>query len=227
MFKSVATNSGTKITVNYTTATSNLVDQMIATKTASSNVVKGININLPKIGDEKTIAGEQFYVISVSDDTVTMLAQDALNSSYRQSTTATAVKVTNTNGWENTPGPKEIDIQSFDGPAQTYINEYVNYLRTTTGDTSITGNLITLNELKALGCTISDDYSYNNSPNCNNSEYKSWIVKSYNWWTRSTFPKNNVAVWFVRTDGQLYYNGYTSSFAIRPTITVSIDTLIA
>ena len=41
MFQGAATASGAKITVNYTSATSSLVDSMIATKSSSSNVVKG------------------------------------------------------------------------------------------------------------------------------------------------------------------------------------------
>ena len=41
MFKGSATEVGAKIVVNYTTETESLVDQMIATKSANSNVVKG------------------------------------------------------------------------------------------------------------------------------------------------------------------------------------------
>ena len=41
MFFGVATEPGTQITVNYTSATSSLVDSMIATKSSNSNVVKG------------------------------------------------------------------------------------------------------------------------------------------------------------------------------------------
>ena len=43
MFTGVATKTGSKITVNYTTETSDLVDLMIATKSSTSNVVKGYN----------------------------------------------------------------------------------------------------------------------------------------------------------------------------------------
>ena len=41
MFDSAATEAGAQITVNYTSATSDLVDQMIATKASTSNVAKG------------------------------------------------------------------------------------------------------------------------------------------------------------------------------------------
>ena len=44
MFSNAATASGAKITVNYTSSTSTLVDNMIATKSSNSNVVKGIQL---------------------------------------------------------------------------------------------------------------------------------------------------------------------------------------
>ena len=44
IFNLVATDSGTQLTVNYTPETSNLVDNMIATKSSNSNVVKGVCI---------------------------------------------------------------------------------------------------------------------------------------------------------------------------------------
>ena len=45
MFSAAATASGSKITVNYTSSTSTLVDNMIATKSSNSNVIKGVQIN--------------------------------------------------------------------------------------------------------------------------------------------------------------------------------------
>ena len=45
MFRDVATKGNSKITVNYTTETSDLVDKMIATKSSSSNVVKGVQVD--------------------------------------------------------------------------------------------------------------------------------------------------------------------------------------
>ena len=47
MFKDVATQPGSKIIVNYTSETEALVDKMIATKSANSNVVKGWNVDVP------------------------------------------------------------------------------------------------------------------------------------------------------------------------------------
>ena len=45
MFSAATTASGAKITVNYTSSTSTLVDNMIATKSSNSNVIKGVQIN--------------------------------------------------------------------------------------------------------------------------------------------------------------------------------------
>ena len=44
MFDGAATKSGAKITVNYIADASSLVDNMIATKSSNSNVVKGVEI---------------------------------------------------------------------------------------------------------------------------------------------------------------------------------------
>ena len=45
MFYDAATDASAKITVNYTSSTSTLVDNMIATKASNSNVIKGVQIN--------------------------------------------------------------------------------------------------------------------------------------------------------------------------------------
>ena len=44
MFSGAATDPNAKITVNYIAAASTLVDNMIATKSANSNIVKGKQI---------------------------------------------------------------------------------------------------------------------------------------------------------------------------------------
>ena len=44
MFQSAADKENAQITLNYTEATSSIVDQMIASKPANSNVVKGTQI---------------------------------------------------------------------------------------------------------------------------------------------------------------------------------------
>ena len=177
------------------------------------------------IGKEITIADEKFNVISDNGDTITMLAQQNLGTDYRQSETQNAVKFSNSNGWEYTPGPKEIDIQAYDGNAKTYVNEYVTYLQGETGDTSLSGNLITLTELKSLGCTIKDDYTFESDLTCKNSKYISWIANGQRWWTLSAYSSRNDFVWFVYNGGSLSCYTYTELHGIRPVITISKNVL--
>ena len=215
------------ITVNYTSETSSLVDKMIATKSSNSNVVKGDCIDWVNydIGTEISIGAEKFNVIRQTDDTVTLLAQYNLGTDYRQSTTSNDGTFADSDGWEYSPGPKEINIPSFDGNARTYVNECVTYLQGETGDTTLSGNLITLTELKGLGCTINDDYSHMSGLTCANSSYKTWLVNGQYWWTRSALSSNSTYVWFVHPDDHLYSIDYFVSNGVRPVITISKEAL--
>ena len=178
------------------------------------------------IGKEVSIGDEKFNIISSTDTTVTMLAQYNLGTDYRQSTTTNYVTFSDSKGWEYKPGPKEIDIQSYDGNANTYVNNYVTYLQGVTGDTSLSGTLITLTELKSLGCTINDDYSNSSGHTCANSEYAEWLVNGDNWWTRSADPTSSNFVWFVYSNGGLNYNSYDGNeHGVRPVITISKSVL--
>ena len=173
------------------------------------------------IGNEITIANETFNIISDNGDTITMLAQYNLNTNYKQSTTNNYVSFSNSYGWEYTPGPKEIDIQAYDGNAKTYVNEYVSYLKGETGDSTLTGTLITMTELKSLGCKINDDYSYVSSLTCANAGYRSWLVNGQYWWTRSANPLGSFYVWTVYDAGSLRAFDYKQPRGIRPVITMS------
>ena len=181
------------------------------------------------VGDVMTLGTEipqTFNVISTTDDTVTMLASNVLGTDYRQTTSTTyseyGVAFASTNGWGYTPGPKEIDIQTWSTNPKDYVNSYVSYLQTETGDTSITSNLITLAELKTLGCTINDDYSYTSGLTCANSSNAEWLVNGQYWWTRSANTASSGGVWSVHPDGYLYSTGYYNTFyGVRPVITIS------
>jgi hypothetical protein len=112
------------------------------------------------------------------------------------------------------------------GDTKTLLNNYVSYLQTELGDTTISGDLITLTELKGLGCTINDDYSYSYELNCAKSSYESWLVNDQNWWTRSALPINARHVWYVSYYGTLFTNTYNSvEYGVRPVITISKETL--
>ena len=106
-----------------------------------------------------------------------------------------------------------------------YVNEYVTYLKNETGDSGLVGTLITLKELKSLGCTINDDYTYSEGVSCNTSSYKSWLVNGQYYWTRSDFANTNqYRVWIVYSDGSLHYY-YSLGAGIRPVITISKEAL--
>ena len=173
-----------------------------------------------KIGSEITIDTEKFNIIREDGDYITLLAKYSLGTDYKQNKTTKNVTFSSSSGWEYTPGPKEIDIQNYDGNVKTYINEYVSYLRDLTGDSRITGTLITLMELKSLGCTINDDYSYTNDLTCANSEHNSWLVNGQYWWTRSADPNNSNYVWLVYDTGTLNNRSYITNCGVRPVITI-------
>ena len=180
------------------------------------------------VGQEIAIGEEMFNIISATETTVTMLAKYNVGIDYKQNSTLRDVMFASSNGWEYTPGPKEIDIQQFDGQVKTHLNEYVSYLKSVTGDANLTGTLITLRELKALGCTITEDYSHASDLTCENSEYKSWLVNKQYWWTRSAFSGNPNIVWMVTYFGELQAWSYKDPMGgngVRPIITISKDTL--
>ena len=227
MLESVAVQDGTKLKVHYTPETEELVDKMIATKSSDSKVVKGnliVDVDKLTTGDEIHISGEKFNVISQTDDTITMLAQYTLGTDYKQSVVSNGIEFNDRSGWEYTPGPKEIDIQDWSTSPKMYVNAYVEILKESLGDDSISGDLITLKELKDLGCTISDDYSYIIGLTCNASSYKAWLVNEQSWWTRSV--GNDIHVWCVQEDGSLTTILLVANYSgIRPIITISKETL--
>ena len=181
--------------------------------------------HLPKSyvkGNEIDIAGEKFNIISSTDTTVTLLAQYNLDNTYRQSETLNRVTFSESNGWEKVAGASEIDIQAYDGNVKTYVNEYVSFLKQETKDTTITGTLITLSDLKGLGCSITDDNSGEGIDTCANSEHSEWLLKGQMFWTRSVFYNSDTRIMGVVVDGTIYTGFYDGiGGGVRPVITIS------
>ena len=181
-------------------------------------------VEVDSVGDVVTIGTEGFHVIKDNGNSVTLFADYNLGTNYRQSASANDVRFSNTNGWENTPGPKEIDIQKFAGGAKQYVNDYVDYLKTQISATSsgtLTGNIITMTELGELGCTISADYSSVSGLTCVNSTYASWIVNGQDYWTRSASTRYGDYVWYVNASGTLADYYFYARHGVRPLITIS------
>jgi hypothetical protein len=205
---------------------------MLATKTEGANVVRGdcinCNSNYVSIGTEIDINGEKFNVISQTEDTVTMFAQYNLGTDYRQSESANSVSFSYNNTWEYSPGPKDIDLQTYGGESKTYVNNYVDYLRSETGDSTLSGDLMTLKDLRMLSCTVSDTYAETGGENCLNSPYISWLNNGQNWWIRSAYPNSNRLVWTLSGSyfGLIAPEGTGSvAVGVRPVITISKDKL--
>ena len=177
------------------------------------------------VGEEITIAEEAFNVVKDNGDTVTLLAAYNLGEDYRQSETNNYVGFSNDKGWNFRPGPKEIDIQLYDGSSKTYVNNYVTYLKEITGDNNLSATLITLSQLKELGCTINDDYSYTKGLTCANSEHSAWLVNEQGWWTRSATSVNANLIWLVEDGGDFLVFSYSHECGVRPLITISKDAL--
>lgn len=185
----------------------------------SGNV--GLPLSKSAVGAEVSIGEEKFNIISDNGDTVTLLAQYNLGTDYRQSSAQNGAKFANTNGWEYKPGPKEIDIQTWTTNPKTYVNAYVEYLKEELGDDTVTGDLITLKDLEALGCTVPSDYASGSGGwNCYDSPY-GWLANGQDWWTCSASSTYSNHVWNVLNDGRLNYYGYHSNIGVRPTITIS------
>ena len=222
------TNSCTSLKTGYAGATYSL-DITIETIQADRKWTYTVDPSAKKYtpGDEVTVAGETFNVIKDNGDTVTLLAQHNLGIDYKQTETNNDVTFSDGNGWEYTPGPKEIDIQLYDGDAKTYVNNYVAYLQGETGDSTLSGTLITVAELGDLGCTVPSDYAWGSGGwTCANSDNAEWLVNGQYWWTRSADPDDSNLVWYVNGDGGLSSNGYFSGYyGVRPVITISKSAL--
>lgn len=182
------------------------------------------------IGDLYTCGTESFNIVGETSETITMLASNVLGKDYRQTTSTETseyqVGFSNSNMWIFSPGPQEIDIQEWNGNANIYVNSYVSYLQAKTGDTSITGNLITLAELKALGCTgISDNYSSSGRETCANSKYASWLVNGQKMLTCSAGSDTYGRVWDMYASGMLHTTTSSAPSGIRPVITISKNDL--
>ena len=177
------------------------------------------------IGKEVTIDTETFNIINETDNKVTLLAQYNLGTDYKQTTERNPLNFSSSKGWEYTPGPKDIEISNHEGNVKTYLDNYETYLQNQTEDTEIEASLISLQELNKLGCTTSNNYSDNINNSCTYSIYKSWLLNNQDWWTKSAYPGRNDYIWVGSIGGGLYNRSYGSAYGIRPTITISKETL--
>ena len=168
------------------------------------------------IGREISIGEEKFNIISDNGDTVSMLAQyNIVMNSMRQSISQDLIVFATNKGWEVSSGGSDIDVQIWGGTdLLNILNGYVNYLKSDLGISSAEGNLITLSQLKYLGC---DDSS------CTMSPYKSWLINDQFWWTSTSKTVSSILA--VYRDGTIIKDSFEATNAVRPVITISKSTL--
>lgn len=173
------------------------------------------------VGREIAIGDEKFNIISDNGDTVILLAQYNIGNDNLQDATFFGVFFSESNGWEYEPGPKEIDIQTWGGDSKVVLNNYVSYLEAEY-NIDVTGDLITISQLKELGCTMTEDYSFTSNSDertCKNSPYQSWLINGHDWWTRSV--RSIDSIWYMGDKGNFTIINYNSYVGVRPIITIS------
>ena len=180
-------------------------------------------------GDVISIAGENFNVISQTDDTVTMLAQYNLDTDFRQDSYSyhgngnyEFVSLIDPGGWGQPSVPTEIDIHIYSNKAANYVDNYVEFLNESMNVSSVVGNLITLKELKTLGCVIDDNYM-SSTMTCIGSEYSDWLINNQYWVTRSADCQYSNDYFAVFYDGNIESSDVSGRGGIRPVITIPID----
>ena len=187
------------------------------------------------IGDVVDISGEKFNIISADEENVVMLAQQSLGSNYKQSKNPDFVTFSENNEWEYEPGPKEIDIQTWSTKPKEYINEYIKFIKKEIDNVEVKGDLITLEQLGALGCSYPETYFYDtdstrNRLSCDSSENFSWLINGKYWWTKSAMSNKSDGIWEVTDDGNSVfmlgdvYNSFYANNSVRPTITIPYAT---
>ena len=179
-----------------------------------------------EIGEEISIENENFNVISQTATTVTMLAQYNLGADFKQTTNEHYVSFSDITGWVHTPGPKEIDIQTWSLNSYNLVNGYVSSLRNILGDSSVDGSLITLKELGKLGCNVPEDYGWDGENwNCENSVYKDWLVNEQYAWTRSAVSDYTSLIWSYGNSTNLDGDKSSNKSGVRPVITIAKSAL--
>ena len=203
--------------------------------TASSVADNGV-YDPYKIGNEKCFGSECFYIISSTEETVTMLAKYNLyvggeyNSSWTaygdeatgkqnsnmlgyvrgQSIRKGTTKFSNTNYWSSTVSSYPAYVYDSNSTLYSYVENYKTYL-STLGVTPIEARLITYEELESLGCSGSDN-------SC--SEAPEWVYAT-TYWSGSAYGTRRV--WSVYGNGSFVNSNYIDvlDFGVRPVITIS------
>ena len=236
-------------------------------------IVQIVNGDFDTVGSEVCIGEECFNVISSTTDTVTMLAKYNLGRNNMQTPTIDYNDYYVAYTFDTvTPykllieeGANELDTNSLNrvghnwgleapaGDDEEYdgivlLEDYLSYLKTSLGDSTISIRNISVIELLNLGCTGMDK-NYNLSvneyggyiyPTCINSPYKDMLFNGQNWYTSTVYRpelENSCSnnewcipfMFFVYGDpwntqyiNEIWAQDFTTmDIGIRPVITIS------
>ena len=189
---------------------------------AKYTIVNDVNSNgTADVGDEIQVNGENFYVIKNDGTNIDALAKYNLNVGSNAKGTATGIQDREVSGLteygnvvfsDNSGWPyannDDINIQDYEGPVKTAIN---NYKAVVTNASAV--RLITKTELEGLGCSESE-WSCENAPD--------WVY-STSYWTGSAYSGVVDSVWIVGANGFFTYSdfyGIDGSYGVRPVITI-------
>ncbi len=163
------------------------------------------------VGDEITCGTESFYVISSTDTTVKVFAKYNLN-------VGTNADSTKTSGIQISDGNYPVAFSKtnsvlYSGSiVEEYVNNYLNYLKSTLKmNSSTTATLISKEELITLGCK---------SNSCSSSY--SWI-SNVRYWTGTYYGSTPTTyVWIVSDNGSITAGMYNvnSLYGVRPVVTI-------
>ena len=166
------------------------------------------------VGDEVCIKEECFYVISSTDDSVTMLSKMniTLSSNPVQNSSATTIEFSSTHYWGIIVSNYPAYVYDENSYLWEYVENYKMYLDTF-GVSIGEARLITYEELESLGCA---------GNRCSDSP--EWVYATSYW---SGSAGSIVDLWSVRNTN--YFSLYDCSkgnfLGIRPVITISRDYL--
>ena len=197
------------------------------TSSDNGNIVGPLNAYKYAVGTEIELSGVKFNVISVDGDSLSLLSQKYFRTTGDFDLIGDEISLvvfSSDSYWDYLPGAKEIDVSN-----SSYISAYFRYNKSlfidVLGRENFSWDLISLKELRNLGCTISNDYSEKNNLSCANSPYADWLVSDVSWWTKSASSSNQNNVWVVGENGVLTAVDCSTSNAIRPVIRTTITAL--
>ena len=201
---------------------------------SSGSVVSVVSGDGTQVGNEVCIKNECFYVISSTEETITMLAKYNLHVGNTYDG-RNLVEIENPTGIQDESAigyitdEEATEIYPFIGVTafsdhgvdynnsivEQYINNYSDYLETQ-GVITTDARLISNDEILSLGCNFSEWFCDETAP--------SWL-NSTSYWTGVLYSDNSYFVIYANGGFDPSDYSYGSWFGVRPVITISRDLL--